>query len=98
MSEEKDDVLICRCNEVSLKEIKKAIKNGAITVKDIKRRTRAGMGLCQGRTCGMTVARIMANELKVPIEQVERDTQRIPVRPIKIKNFSNKEVSDETQI
>ena len=96
MPKGKDDVLICRCNEVSIKEIKEAIKNGAVTVKDVKRRTRAGMGLCQGRTCGMTVARIIANELKIPIERVERDTQRTPVRPVKIKYFSSKEVSDET--
>jgi len=41
MPKEKDDVLICRCNEVSLKEIKEAIKEGARTVKDVKRRTRA---------------------------------------------------------
>ena len=92
---EKDNVLICRCNEVSLKEIKEAIKECALTVKDVKRRTRAGMGLCQGRTCGNTVARIIANELKIPIEEVEMDTQRIPVRPVKIKNFSSKEENDD---
>lgn len=95
MPKEKDDVLICRCNEVSLKEIKESIKEGARTVKDVKRRTRAGMGLCQGRSCGKTVARIIASELKIPIEQVEMDTQRMPVRPVKIKNFSCKEENDE---
>ena len=95
MSSEQDDIIICRCNEVSIKEIREAIKNGARTVRDVKRRTRAGMGLCQGRTCAKTVARIIVNELKIPIEEVEMDTQRIPVRPVKIKNFSSKEVSDE---
>ena len=98
VSEEKDDVLICRCNEVSLKEIKEAIKEGAMTVKDVKKRTRAGMGLCQGRSCGKTVASIIANKLKIPIEQVEMDTQRIPVRPVKIKNFSYKEENNEIQV
>lgn len=98
VSKGKDNVLICRCNEVSLKEIKEAIKEGAITVKDVKKRTRAGMGLCQGRSCAKTVATIIANELKIPIEQVEMDTQRIPVRPVKIKNFSYKEENYETQI
>jgi len=95
MSNEQDDIIICRCNEVSIKEIRETIKNGARTVKDVKRRTWAGMGLCQGRSCGKTVARIIANELKIPIEQVEMDTQRIPVRPVKIKNFSSKEENDE---
>ena len=95
MPNENDDVLICRCNEVSIKEIREAIRNGARSVRDIKKRTRAGMGLCQGRTCGKTVAKIIANELKIPIEKIEMDTQRIPVRPVKIKNFSNIENNDE---
>ena len=95
MSNEQDDIIICRCNEVSIKEIRETIKNGARTVRDVKRRTRAGMGLCQGRTCGKMVARIIVNELKIPIEEVEMDTQRIPVRPVKIKNFSSKEENDD---
>jgi len=95
MSSEQDDVLVCRCNEVSIKEIREAIRNGARTVRDIKKRTRAGMGLCQGRTCGKTVARIIANELKISIEKVEMDTQRMPVRPVKIKNFLSKEENNE---
>jgi len=82
-----EDVLICRCNEVPLSEIKKAIHDGARTVKEVKRRTRAGMGLCQGRTCSKTIARVIATELQIPIDQVELDTQRIPVRPVKIRNF-----------
>ena len=89
-SNQNEDVFICRCNEVSLKEIKKAIRDGARTVKEVKRRTRAGMGLCQGRTCGKTIARIIANELGTPIHEVPMDTQRIPIRPVKIKNFIDK--------
>ncbi len=95
MPNKNDDVLICRCNEVSIKEIRAAIRNGARSVRDVKKRTRAGMGLCQGRTCGKTVARIIANELKIPIEKIGMDTQRIPVRPVKIKNFLNIEDNDE---
>jgi NAD(P)H-nitrite reductase large subunit len=95
MSSEQDDVLVCRCNEVSLKEIKEAIKEGARTVKDVKRRTRAGMGLCQGRSCAKTVARIIATELNISIERVEMDTQRMPVRPVEIKNFLSEEENNE---
>lgn len=50
-----DDILVCRCEEVTLGEIKKAIADGARTVTGVKLRTRAGMGLCQGRTCGKMV-------------------------------------------
>jgi NAD(P)H-nitrite reductase large subunit len=89
VSEQNQDkeIIICRCNEVSLGEIKKAIEEGASTVKEVKRRTRAGMGLCQGRTCGKTIARIIATELHIKIDEVEVDTQRMPVRPVKIEHF-----------
>ena len=86
-NDQNEEIIICRCNEVSLKEIKKAIRDGARTVKEVKRRTRAGMGLCQGRTCSKTIARIIATELGIPIYEVPMDTQRIPIRPVKIKNF-----------
>ena len=56
----KDDIIICRCEEVRLGEIKKAILEGAITVEDVKRRTRAGMGLCQGKSCGRIIARLIS--------------------------------------
>ena len=48
MDEMNKDLIICRCEEVTEGEIKKAIRSGARTITGIKRRTRAGMGLCQG--------------------------------------------------
>ena len=46
-----DHVIICRCEEITYGEIKQAIRDGATTLDGIKRVTRAGKGLCQGRTC-----------------------------------------------
>lgn len=43
--------LICRCEEVPATEVVAAIQAGAWTLNDIKRRTRAGMGACQGLYC-----------------------------------------------
>ena len=43
-----NDIIICRCQEVTRQEILDAIEQGATTVDGVKRRTRAGMGLCQG--------------------------------------------------
>ena len=42
----KDDMLVCRCEEVTVADIKKAIRDGAGDVTAVKLRTRAGMGLC----------------------------------------------------
>jgi NAD(P)H-nitrite reductase large subunit len=41
-----DDVIVCRCEEVTLGEVRRAIREGAIDVHGVKLHTRAGMGLC----------------------------------------------------
>lgn len=78
----KDDELVCRCGEVTLQEIREAIRGGARDVNAVKRWTRAGMGLCQGKTCGQLVARIISEELGIPLSEVKTGTARAPIRPI----------------
>lgn len=77
-----EDVIVCRCEEVTLGEIKEAIRNGAKTVTEVKRRTRAGMGLCQGRSCETIVQRLLCEELNLSPEEVQPARDRTPVRPI----------------
>lgn len=80
----KKDVIVCRCEEVSREEIEEAIRDGAQTVDGVKRRTRAGMGLCQGRTCSRAVAQMISRELGRPPEEVPLARSRPPVRPVKL--------------
>ncbi len=75
------DVVICRCEELTYGEILAAIADGDRTVSAVKRRTRAGMGLCQGKTCGLLVRRILAEQLGQPVSEIQPMTQRPPVRP-----------------
>ena len=84
-----EETIICRCEEVTRSEILKAIGEGARTVDGVKRRTRAGMGLCQGRTCRRGVSGIIATETQQPIETVMPSTYRPPVRPIPIGVLAN---------
>lgn len=77
-----DDMIVCRCEEVTVGEIKKAIQEGARDVVGVKRRTRAGMGLCQGRTCEKLVQQIIAQELGVSPKEADTSSARPPVRPI----------------
>ena len=81
---EDKDSIICRCQEVSRQEILDAIADGALTVDGVKRRTRAGMGLCQGKTCERLVARIIAEQTGRPMAEILPPKSRIPVRPVKI--------------
>jgi len=80
----KDDLIICRCEEVSEEEILEAYESGADTVDAVKRRTRAGMGLCQGRTCRLLVSRILAKKKGETTGDQTPPSFRPPVRPIKL--------------
>ncbi len=77
-----DDMLVCRCEEITVGEIRQAIAEGALDVVGVKRRTRAGMGLCQGKTCEKMVQQILAQELCIGPEQTGSSSIRPPVRPI----------------
>jgi len=77
-----DDTIVCRCEEITAGEIRKAIRQGAVDVTGVKRRTRAGMGLCQGRTCEKIVMRILAQELEKPVGTLEPAMARPPVQPV----------------
>jgi len=78
-----DDTIVCRCEEVTAGEIRKIIPSDSnIDLNEIKRATRAGMGDCQGRMCMSTIAAIVSNEKRVPIEKLAYITYRPPIKPI----------------
>ncbi|MDR5587070.1 NAD(P)/FAD-dependent oxidoreductase [Clostridium aquiflavi] len=64
--------IICRCECVTEAEIIDAMNRG-IPIKStdaIKRRTRAGMGFCQGNFCRPRVKNIISREMNIPVEEV----------------------------
>lgn len=67
--------VICRCETITEGEIVDAIHRpvGARTVDGVKRRTRAGMGRCQGGFCGPRVTQILARELNIPVTEVRKE-------------------------
>ncbi|HCO49743.1 MAG TPA: (2Fe-2S)-binding protein [Spirochaetaceae bacterium] len=82
-----DEKYICRCEEVTEQEIREAVRAGAHSVIEVKRWTRAGMGICQGRSCRRLVERILAEELHLKPEEIEISSFRQPVRPVSIKSM-----------
>lgn len=77
-----NDVFACRCGEVTRSEVLQAIREGARTVDAVKRMTRAGMGICQGRTCSRVVAQMIHEETGIPMEEIKLSRSRSPVRPV----------------
>ena len=66
--------IICRCETITEGEILDAIHApaGARDVDGVKRRTRAGMGRCQGGFCGSKVVEILARELGVSMNEITK--------------------------
>ena len=87
-----DDMIVCRCEEVTKGEIRRAVHDGLWTIAEIRRYLRCGMGLCQGQTCAKLVKGIVARELHVSPALLEPATSRSPMRPVEMHVFA-----DETE-
>lgn len=66
--------MVCRCEQVTLGEILHAIRTNpkACSIDAVKRRTRAGMGRCQGGFCQPVIAKVLSEELNIPFEEVTK--------------------------
>ena len=98
MGDSSRDVMICRCEEVTTGDILDAIDEGCQTVDEIKRMTRAGMGPCQGRTCGNLVARILSEQTGQRIAEVKPGSVRFPIRPVKLSAIAASKIADSDQM
>ncbi len=67
--------IVCRCEQVTEAEVRAAIRRpvGARTIDAVKRRTRAGMGRCQGGFCSPRVLEILSEELGLPPTAITKD-------------------------
>jgi NAD(P)H-nitrite reductase large subunit len=89
------EVFICRCEEITREEIEEAIEDGAESMNEVKRCTRAGMGLCQGRTCRRQVEKILAEKTGKGLKDIMPSNYRQPVRPIKMEVIANSKKEGE---
>ena len=95
--QKKPNNIICRCEEITEQEIRDAIRKFNLgTVDAVKRLTRAGMGLCQGKICGPLMEKIISEETNRRISEIFPSNKRPPVRPIKVGLLA-KEVEEELE-
>ena len=66
--------IVCRCEEITQGEILLALRHNpkALDIDSVKRRTRSGMGRCQGGFCGPYVMELIAKEQGIPMEEVTK--------------------------
>ncbi|MCZ8105322.1 MAG: 2Fe-2S iron-sulfur cluster-binding protein [Burkholderiales bacterium] len=81
------DTVVCRCEDVGKAELLAAAADGDPAIGDVKRRTRCGMGRCQGRYCGPALAEHLAGHGDRPLDGRAFFAPRGPVKPVTIADL-----------
>ena len=74
--------VVCRCEEVTAGAIRDAVALGATGPNQMKAYLRCGMGPCQGRLCGLTVAEIIAEARGKTVAETGYYRIRPPIKPV----------------
>lgn len=77
-----DDLILCRCEEVSVGEVRAVVDEGHWEINRVKAHCRVGMGRCQGRMCGLAAAEIVAERSGRDLPQVGRLRGQAPIKPL----------------
>jgi NAD(P)H-nitrite reductase large subunit len=81
-----DTTLVCRCENVTRAALDAAIAEGG-GIGSVKRRTRCGMGACQGRYCGPALARRVAEARGAALSEDGYFAPRFPTKPVRIADI-----------
>ena len=88
--------VVCRCEEVTVADIQSAMDEGYLSPATIKNRTRSGMGRCQGRMCGITLAELIAERRAVSPEEVGYYSIRPFLKPVTLGALANMKEIDQS--
>lgn len=78
-----DDLIVCRCEDITAGTLRACVSDkGARELNRLKALTRVGMGRCQGRTCGVAAAEILAHAAGTPADAVGRLRGQAPIKPL----------------
>jgi bacterioferritin-associated ferredoxin len=84
---DKNKIIICRCEDVTLQQIDDAFDQGFQTFEDLKRICRVGMGPCQANTCGHLLQTHIAKRCQCSIESVKTHRSRPMLLGVKINKI-----------
>lgn len=80
--------IVCRCHDVTLEEVRKAIEQGIDNFELLRRYLKLGFGPCQGRSCIMIAARLFARTTGKSLGEVLVDFHvRPPLLPVSLKTL-----------
>ena len=88
------DTIVCRCEDVTRREIDAAITRGASEINQLKHFTRCGMGPCQGRVCAEAAAELLAARIGGDPDEgrgaAGQWTGRAPLRPVPMDSLAGR--------
>ncbi len=86
-----DATVVCRCEEVTAGQIREVVAHGCAGPNQAKAFTRAGMGPCQGRMCGLATSAVIAAARGVGMAEVGHFNVRPPLKPITVGQLADLE-------
>ena len=86
-----NNIIICRCEDVTLQQIEEAIDSGITDPEELKRFLNLGLGPCQGRTCGRLVNQILSRKTGRPGIEIPATKTRPPLVSVPIKHLIGNE-------
>ena len=86
---------VCLCEDVTIDELRSAIRRGYTDIEDLKRITGIGTGPCQGKQCLQVYRKILAEEAGVMIDTIPLTTLRPPITPTCFGAWASREGKKE---
>lgn len=83
--------IICRCEDLTEKDILKAIEEGYDDIESLKRFTGFTTGPCEGKTCMMHVIKLLSQKKGLKPEELKLTKLRPPVDPVLIDVLAGEE-------
>jgi bacterioferritin-associated ferredoxin len=77
-------IVLCRCEDVTLADVEKAIATGFSALEEVKRYTGFGTGPCQGKECLRDIATVIARLTGRPASEMAPFTSRAPLTPTEL--------------
>ncbi|MDY7566725.1 FAD/NAD(P)-binding oxidoreductase [Pseudomonas sp. RTC3] len=81
-AEAPDELILCRCEEVSVGDVRTVVDEGHWELNRVKAHCRVGMGRCQGRMCGAAAAEIVAQRSGRALDSIGRLRGQAPIKPL----------------
>lgn len=91
-----DDTIVCRCEEITAGQIRAVARVGHPGPNQVKAFTRAGMGPCQGRQCGHSITRILAETQNRAPDEVGFYSIRPPLKPVTLGELASLTEAEST--